>query len=275
MNASVSESAVLKQFDDWYAHMRAPVMAAIDRSVCGCDYGGTSWTTREEADRIAGALALAPGKRLLEVGAGSGWPGLYFAQRSGCAVVLADLPAEGLKLARERAEKDGLAARCQVMQADGGNLPLHDASADAVSHSDVLCCLLDKAAVLSECRRVVRPHGRMAFAVIFVADGLSPQDRADAVAAGPPFVESDRDYRTLLAQTGWRVVGVADLTAAFCRSMRTLIGAREKHRDQLKELLGPAVYDDMMARSRENLPRIERGLLQRALFTVEPLALAR
>jgi len=38
---------------------------------------------------------------------GRGWPGLYFAARSGCRVVLADLPLEGLRVAAGRAAAGG------------------------------------------------------------------------------------------------------------------------------------------------------------------------
>ena len=34
------------------------VVRDIERSVLGCDYGATSWTTREEAGTVAGLLGL-------------------------------------------------------------------------------------------------------------------------------------------------------------------------------------------------------------------------
>jgi SAM-dependent methyltransferase len=166
---------------------------------------------------------------------------------------------------------DGLAVRCRVVQADGAKLPLDDASVDVISHSDVLCCLPDKRGVLEECRRTIRPSGRMAFAVIFVAPGLSGHDRAEAVAAGPPFVEADAAYQTLLARTGWRVVDGVDWTATFVKSVRAMAAARAAHGDALKALLGVAEYDDMMARNRDKIPAIERGLLKRMLFVAEPV----
>jgi len=39
-------------------------------------YGGTSWTTKAEADRVGRLLDLAPLDRLLDIGAGAGWPQL-------------------------------------------------------------------------------------------------------------------------------------------------------------------------------------------------------
>src|SRR5436305_9700741 len=67
-------------------------MRHLERTVLGCDYGATSWTTRHEAARIADLLELNDRMRLLDVGAGAGWPGLYVAQLTGCEVALSELP---------------------------------------------------------------------------------------------------------------------------------------------------------------------------------------
>ena len=37
---------------------RSAAMRELERSVCGCDYGSTSWTTRVEAERIAPLLTV-------------------------------------------------------------------------------------------------------------------------------------------------------------------------------------------------------------------------
>ncbi len=106
------EQAVRERFDDLYQLVQAPIMREIERSVCGCDYGGTSWTTRREAEQVGALLDLGPGRRLLEVGAGSGWPGLYLARTTGCDVTLLDLPLAGLRIAAERAVADRLSGAC-------------------------------------------------------------------------------------------------------------------------------------------------------------------
>jgi hypothetical protein len=71
------------------------VAAEIERLVIGADYGADGYTTLAQADELARRLALRPGARLLELGSGSGWPGLHLAKTSGCAVVLTDLPGPG------------------------------------------------------------------------------------------------------------------------------------------------------------------------------------
>jgi protein-L-isoaspartate O-methyltransferase len=98
---------------------RSVAMRDLERSVCGCDYGSTSWTTRREAGRIAYLLELRPAEKLLDVGAGSGWPGLYLAHLAGCDVALVDLPLAPLRTALERATADSLSQRCEVVAADG------------------------------------------------------------------------------------------------------------------------------------------------------------
>ncbi len=122
-------------------HLKAtsPVLLEIEREVFGCDYGATSWSDRDEVDRFAAALGLAPGVDGLEIGAGAGWPGLYLARRTGATLTLSDLPRDVLGLAQARARRDGLTRQCRVVQANGAALPFVSASFDAIYHCDVLC----------------------------------------------------------------------------------------------------------------------------------------
>jgi len=238
----------------------------LERRVLGCDYGGTSWTTRSEADRVAERLALRPGVHLLEVGAGSGWPGLYLAHRTGCAVTLADVPLVGLRVAIERAAADGLARRCAAVGADGAKLPFRDRAFDAVSHSDVLCCMPAKVDMLRECRRVVREGARMQFSVIAMAPDLSEDEREIAIEGGPPFVEAPGDYGALLAQSGWRLLERSDLTASFGQSLRTLVEGMTARTDALSEVFGAEEFAERMEFRRASLAAIERGALRREFF---------
>ena len=110
-------------FTGCYEISQLPAMRDLERDVLGCDYGGTSWTTRSQADHIAKSLALGPGKHLLEVGSGSGWPGIFLGSETGCDVTLIDIPLNALKLAAERAAEDKLKDRVQVIAASGTALP--------------------------------------------------------------------------------------------------------------------------------------------------------
>jgi ubiquinone/menaquinone biosynthesis C-methylase UbiE len=245
----------------------------IERAVCGCDYGGTSWTTREEADRVGGLLGLGPGVRFLDLGAGAGWPGLYLARVTGCDVALVDVPLQGLRIAARRALAEGLAGACWVVAADGAALPVDRAGVDAIGHSDLLCCLEAKAAVLHECRRVVRADGRMVFTVISIAPGLSPKDYQRALQAGPLFKETAVGYPSMLEQTGWTVTQHADLTFDYAKAAHRMLREEEARAQALVQVLGKAEFSELLARRRRTVQALDERLLRRELFAARPAAL--
>jgi ubiquinone/menaquinone biosynthesis C-methylase UbiE len=270
MSLSSRELAKCADFGLQYAQGQQPVLQAVERAVCGCAYGSTAWTTRDEAERILGALQLRPGVGLLEIGAGSGWPALYLAARSGCTAVLTDLPQDGLRIAKERAGREGLSGRCRAAIANGAQLPFRTAGFDAINHSDVLCCLIRKREVLAECLRVLRPGGRMAFSVLSIPPGLSLRDHRRAAEAAPEFVESEADYPTLLAQTGWTILEHDDLSDDFERSCRRRLRLESERRGELVPLVGAAEFAARQARLEDRLTVLARGHLRRELFFVVP-----
>ena len=272
MTCSPEERAQRERLEAAYEKSQEPVMLSIERSVCGCDYGGNSWTTETEARQIAGRLGLKPGLRLLDLGAGAGWPGLFLRKTSGCDLVLVDLPFSGLRIAAQRAGTEAGPGRFGAALADAAALPFPDGSFDAINHSDLLCCLREKRAVLEACRRAIRRHGRMAFSVISITPGLSAEQYRRAVANGPEFVESDSDYPTLLSETGWTPAERQDVTTAYADSCRRQLEADEAHGDELAALIGIAAFEERCADWRSKLTALADGLLRRELFLATPMA---
>ena len=272
MSRSEAEKQLQATFAQSYLRNQSPVMQRVERAICGCDYGGTSWTTRREADEIAHKLALRPGQRLMDLGAGSGWPGLYLAALSGCDIILVDVPWEGLAIAAARAKADRLTGVCSVAAADGGALPYGDGYFDAITHSDVLCCLPGKLAVLAECRRTVSDGGRMIFTVISVAEDLSRVDYARAIEIGPPYIEDGTDYPEMLRQTGWALVERVDLGARFLDTARISLRVDKANRAGLAELLGEEDYRLKLAKDAHQLDVIAKGHLRRELYELRAAA---
>ena len=73
-----NQADLIGRFSDKYRHGQTALCQEIERNVFGCVYGATSWTTRNEADAVAKRLGLGPDTRLLDVGAGTGWPSIYW-----------------------------------------------------------------------------------------------------------------------------------------------------------------------------------------------------
>ena len=258
--------ALQAEFSRTYQLAHVPLLRDIERRVLGSDYAATSWTTREEAEAIAARLSLAPGVQLLDVGAGCGWPALHLSRLTGCDALLADLPVEALRVAKERAFRDGIGERCKVTAASGAKLPLPDACVDAVTHSDVLCCLPDKLETLCECRRVGRRHAQMVFSVISLRERLCESDRAAALQGAPGFVDAPAPYEVLIELSGWQLSEPIDMTPAFGRSLHTLVSATEEFADGLVQIYGAADYADRLAKRRAALAAAERGWMKRELF---------
>ena len=260
-------------FERDYEIAQMPLMREIERRVRGSDYGATSWATREQVQQSVRRLSLTPGLRLLDIGAGSGWPALLLATLSGCDVVLTDLPLSGLRVARTRAASDGLASRCRMLAADAAALPFPDRLFDRVHHADVLCCMERKSEMLRECRRVARPGARMEFSVIALARQPAGDDELRLLQqSGPPHPDAEEDYAVLLGKAGWGVLERFDVTAEFARCMDILLEELHTRRDAFLELLGEPDYAERMVHRRSTRAAISRGLLKREIFVAANLS---
>jgi SAM-dependent methyltransferase len=126
-------------FQERYRNTPSLLACQIEQRVIGGDWGANGYTTMAQADTLARELGLSAGDRLLDLGTGRGWPRLYLAARTGCRVVLTDLPPEGLRVAANRSAGEGLAPRTGVVASAASGLPFRAGSFDAVIHTDVLC----------------------------------------------------------------------------------------------------------------------------------------
>lgn len=260
-----------KDFSQDYVLAGTAAMLALECCTLGSDYCATSWTTRTEADWVTSALSVQRSSRLLEIGAGAGWPALYIAKRTGCEAVLLDLPFVGAVLARERAASDGIASRCTTMVGDASRLPFADRSFDAIDHSDVLCCTPLKHEILLECRRVVRAHGTMAFSVIAMAPSLPPGVREAAIAAGPGFVDTaDEDYARMLERSGWRVAQHVDVTAAFVATLQCSLAGMNERAADIATAIGAQQFAGKVERRAATLTAARAGLITREVFVAVP-----
>src|SRR5262245_29517727 len=125
-------------FSERYAIPTGDANARIEQAVIGAVWGVNGYTTLDQAHELARRLRLGPSSRLLDVGTGRGWPGVYFATRTGCAMVGTDMPLEALAVAARRARAENVDERVALIAATGADQPFRPRSFDAVVHTDVL-----------------------------------------------------------------------------------------------------------------------------------------
>jgi ubiquinone/menaquinone biosynthesis C-methylase UbiE len=157
-------------------------------------------------------LAARPGERVLEIGPGTGHALAALARSVGPAgqVIGVDLSARMLGRSRRRAARAGHAGRIGLIQGDAHRLPLRAGVFDAVFMSFVLE-LIDTPQIpplLDECRRVLRPGGRLA--VVSLQLTQPPAVMARLYLAARRHLPDLLDCRPipvpdLLTATGWHL----------------------------------------------------------------------
>ena len=130
--------ATIRKMTQRYGLAANKASEIIERQVIGANYGTNGYTTLTQARSLVKALRLAPGVRLLDIGAGRGWPGLYLSEVTGCEAVLADVPMPALRIAMTQRDQLSLTPLVSICRASGTNLPFRAASFDAVVHTDTL-----------------------------------------------------------------------------------------------------------------------------------------
>jgi arsenite methyltransferase len=162
-------------------------------SCCSDDFGTSLYTDEQRGD-VPDAAALASlgcgnptavadlreGETVLDLGSGGGIDVILSARRvgpEGLAYGL-DMTDEMLALARKNAEDAGV-RNAIFLKGVIEDVPLPAASVDVVISNCVVNLSTDKAAVLTEIARVLKPGGRVGISDVVAEDHLSPGERAD------------------------------------------------------------------------------------------------
>jgi SAM-dependent methyltransferase len=123
---------------------------------------------------------LHEGETVLDLGSGGGIDVILSAKRvgqTGTAYGL-DMTDEMLALARQNA-RDAGATNVHFLKGTIEQIPLPSSSVDVVISNCVINLSTDKAAVLAEIARVLKPGGRVGVSDIVAEDHLTPVDRAE------------------------------------------------------------------------------------------------
>jgi arsenite methyltransferase len=192
---------------------------------CGCDpitsnlYDSAQMVQLPEEAVLASlgcgnptALAqLNPGEIVLDLGSGGGIDVLLSAKRvgpSGKAYGL-DMTDEMLELANENKRKAG-AENVEFLKGEIENIPLPDNSVDVIISNCVINLSADKARVLREAFRVLKPGGRFAVSDVVTRGEINEEIRKNVLlwvgcVAG---ALDENEYRDKLAAAGFEQIDI-------------------------------------------------------------------
>jgi sarcosine/dimethylglycine N-methyltransferase len=242
--------------DNFYFH----VWGGEDIHVGLYEHAGQDIATASErtvatmADKL---VSLSADSKILDVGAGYGGAARWLARRHGCHVTCLNLSEAQNQRNRDLSAEQGLAERIDVIDGSFEDIPAPDGSFDIAWSQDAILHSGQRARVLDEVDRVLKPGGQFIFTDPMQADGcpagvLTPVlDRIHLDTLG-----SFAFYREQAKRLGWEEVSVTDLTHQLVNHYTRV----REELEQRREALAGKVSADYMTRMIQGLGHwIEAG----------------
>ncbi|MCR4373467.1 MAG: methyltransferase domain-containing protein [Acidobacteria bacterium] len=201
---------------------------------------------------LAKKAGITASSVVLDVCSALGGPARQLAREIGCTVVGLDATRRMHDEAERRTKAAGLDGKVTFTLGDALDMPFPGASFDVVWGQDAWCYVTDKACLIRECARVLKPGGVVAF-----TDWMETGSMSDELYTSLntfmafPYLETLDGYATLTRAAGLEVIEREDLTEDFARHVQRYLDAfRSSHRAAVEAGYGRQMYDD-----------VERGLV--------------
>ena len=202
-------------------------------------YGGTAAT-----DELARAAGIGNGSRVADFCAGLGGTVRYLAHRYGADVTGIELTASRALGAQELTRRVGLLDKARVVRASVLDVPLHDASMDAVVSQEAFCHVPELDRALGEACRILREGGRLAFTDWVAHTPLGADDAElmwDGMAIQP--LRSIAAYRDLVESGGFTVLAATDLTDQWGPILAERLKMYQRLREETRRAGTPTGHD--------------------------------
>jgi len=202
-------------------------------------YGGVAAT-----DELAQTARIGRGSRVADFCAGLGGTVRYLAHRYGADVTGIELTPARVAGAEELTRRVGLQESARVIEGNILEVPLADASMDAVVSQEAFCHVPNLKRALVEAFRILRKDGRLAFTDWIANEPLTPDDAQlmwDGMVIQP--LRSISDYRHLVENSGFRVLSATDLTDEWGPILRERLAMYQRLREEARQAGTPVGHD--------------------------------
>ena len=225
-------------YDNSYSRFSDHVYEEIRGETYGVDLGQTGWMTANEYRGFLDLLSLTSASRVLEIGCGAGGCALYLARTVGAEVIGIDINENGIRNARTLADSAGAESRLHFERVDASEgLPFPTESFDAVFSNDAVCHIANRLQLLKECRRVLKPGGRVLFTDALVITGaVSNEEIAMRSSIGYYVFVPGGENERLIAAAGLDLLSITDLTTSAAEISERWRDARARRRESLVQI---------------------------------------
>ncbi len=180
-------------------------------------YERTAQQIAPAAEVVVEQAAVVPGEHVVDLGTGTGNAALL-AARAGAVVTGIDPAPRLLEVATTRADEAGLGI--EFRGGEAANMPLEDASADAIISVFALIFAPEPSAAIAEVKRVLKPGGRLIYSAWLPGSVIEAAANATRSALGvtglDPFGWHDGDVvAPLFAAHGLSIEQTTEHEIAF------------------------------------------------------------
>ena len=234
-------------YDGLYGHLGDDAQRDARRETYDEDLGQSSWITLAEAREWFRLLELHPDGSALEIACGSGGMTERMALETGATCVGVDINEHGIEAASARVRGAESSSRVSFQLVDAAKrLPFPDASFDAIFCNDAINHLPGRLDYLRDWNRVLRPGGRLLFTDPVVVTGAVTNEEIRVRSSIGFFLFTPEGLNEkLLAQSGFAVREVRDVTEAVASISRKWRDARAKRSAALVALEGEKGFEDL------------------------------
>lgn len=176
-------------------------------------YGGV-----DALDALADVAGIHAGHHVLDVCSGVGGPARWLAFRRGCRVTGLDFTRSRVESAKRLSQRARLDHLVDFVHGDATGMPLQDSDYDVVIGQESWLHIPDKSRLISECIRVLKPGGTLAFTDIVAQPLLEPATEARLAAEmRTSNIAAVETYVALLEERGCVVEVQDDLSGEWKR----------------------------------------------------------
>lgn len=201
-------------------------------------YGGT-----EVLEALADAAGICSDHHVLDVCSGMGGPARWLAYKRNCRVTGVDFTVSRVEAAKRLTQRVRLDHLVDFVHGDATSMPLPSARYDVLIGQESWLHIPDKAALISECCRVLKLKGTIAFTDIVAKCSLDRvTDERLAAEMHTANIASAESYAALLEKNGCVVAVQDDLSSEWKDVLVERLEMYRSLRDTTVEKFGESRY---------------------------------
>lgn len=175
--------------------------------------------SKEKLLELAAEHGVGKDSLVLDVGCANGGVSRELLEKTGCRIEGVELLNLLVEMGNKENKEKGVTDRFRIQQGSITSIPFGDNTFDFVFADDVLGMIDNVDKALSECRRVLKPGGKMLIYLSFRTERLSKEEANELCAAqGGPSVMLEEETAERAIANNFKVIDKIDIGSQFTQN---------------------------------------------------------